>query len=76
VSWQSLLWSFLLHDVAGNILGGLVLAAAIALGRQARIAWRARRIPTRSQQVRPTPAVSAPDPQPTAQRPDHHDAPG
>ncbi|MBT1093537.1 hypothetical protein [Streptomyces sp. Tu102] len=67
MSWQSLLWSFLLHDVAGNVLGGLVLAVGIAFGRQARIAWRARRIPTRTQQISPSPTV---------QRPDHRDAPG
>ncbi|MFD5856775.1 hypothetical protein [Streptomyces chartreusis] len=61
MSWQSLLWSFLLHDVAGNVLGGLVLAAAIALARQARIAWHTRRIPTHSQQTSPTPTTLAPD---------------
>ncbi|MGW6788522.1 hypothetical protein [Streptomyces chartreusis] len=76
MSWQSLLWSFLLHDVAGNVLGGLVLAAAIALARQARIAWRTRRVLTRSRQASPAPALAAPDTQPAAHRPDHHDAPG
>ncbi|WP_330352000.1 hypothetical protein [Streptomyces chartreusis] len=49
-------------------------SAADALGA-AGPGWRARCIPTCSHQVRPTPAVPARAPQPTAQRPDHHDAP-